>query len=356
MATHTMLVEPTKRSFGWHRAGVGRTAPIDKAVERQRDLGRPHRVSLETAELSAQSLSGVARANNEDRARRLLEQRLEHVYHRDFDEPNAEARFLAPMPAGSHRASASPRHLTGLSAYVADPCGDATLLRPEEETYLFLKMNYLKYRASKLRDALVPSLASQLELAEIERFLVEALAVKHHIVRSNVGLVVSIAKKQARPDRNVFELESEGYLSLMLAVEKFDASRGFKFSTYATCAIARNLARATGQQIGRRRRFVTGHQELLEAAAAPRNDEHGHDDGRNSNQQEAVCTMLGRLSDRERGIIVGRFGLDGASEKTFRQLGEELGITKERVRQIESRAREKLRKLALEQGLDPTAA
>ena len=53
--------------------------------------------------------------------------------------------------------------------------------------------------------------------------------------------------------------------------------------------------------------------------------------------------MLDRLSDRERGIIVSRFGLEGAREKTLSQLGEELGITRQRVRQIESRAREKLR-------------
>jgi RNA polymerase primary sigma factor len=56
--------------------------------------------------------------------------------------------------------------------------------------------------------------------------------------------------------------------------------------------------------------------------------------------------MLGRLNDRERTIIVSRYGLEGASEKTLDQLGSELGVTGERVRQIEARARDKLRKLA----------
>ena len=62
--------------------------------------------------------------------------------------------------------------------------------------------------------------------------------------------------------------------------------------------------------------------------------------------------MLGRLDDRERRIIVSRYGINGASEQTLEQLGRELGITKERVRQIESRAQEKLRKIALEEKLD----
>ena len=63
-------------------------------------------------------------------------------------------------------------------------------------------------------------------------------------------------------------------------------------------------------------------------------------------------TMLGHLDDRERRIIISRYGLNGASEQTLEQLGRELGITKERVRQIESRAQDKLRKIANEAKLD----
>jgi RNA polymerase primary sigma factor len=68
--------------------------------------------------------------------------------------------------------------------------------------------------------------------------------------------------------------------------------------------------------------------------------------------QEAVKGMLGHLDDRERRIIISRYGLNGASEQTLEQLGRELGITKERVRQIESRAQDKLRKIANEAKLD----
>ena len=71
--------------------------------------------------------------------------------------------------------------------------------------------------------------------------------------------------------------------------------------------------------------------------------------------QEAVKGMLGRLDGREHRIIVSRYGLNGVDQLTLEQLGKELGVTKERVRQIESRALERLRKFALEQHIDPPA-
>ncbi len=127
-------------------------------------------------------------------------------------------------------------------------------------------------------------------------------------------------------------------MSLIRAVEKFDFSRGNKFSTYASWAIMKNFARTIPEENYRRDRFVTGHEEMFEAAADNRTDEHEYESAL-KRMQEAVKGMLGRLDDRERKIIISRFGLGGASEQTLEQLGRELGITKERVRQIESRAR-----------------
>ncbi len=86
-------------------------------------------------------------------------------------------------------------------------------------------------------------------------------------------------------------------------------------------------------------------------AADTRADEHEYESAL-KRMQEAVKGMLGHLDERERKIIISRFGLGGASEQTLEQLGRELGITKERVRQIESRAQDKLRKIAGEEKLD----
>jgi RNA polymerase primary sigma factor len=285
----------------------------------------------------------------------LLEHEITYVYDHRFDQPDAEATFLSPMPARAHGASLGARLPARMSPYVASLYDEMSLLRPEEEVYLFLRMNYLKYRASKLRETLDPLSARASDLDQIERLQEEARSVKNQIVRACLRLVVSITRKRPRTDRNFFELISDGNLALILAVEKFDASRGFKFSTYASCAIMRYLARTTTQEISRRCRFMTGHQDRFEAFATPSSEEQGGENGE-QNTRVAVLRMLDRLSDRERAIIVSRFGLEGAREKTLRQLGEEMGITKERVRQIETRARNKLRQLAREQGLDPTAA
>jgi RNA polymerase primary sigma factor len=355
MAAQQMFLEPRKRSIGQRRAGAERPVPPGESVEGQVDHRRRFVDLLDAAEPSGRSRSGFGQVNNEARARRLLVQKLEYVYDHGFDRPDAGARFLAPIPAGAHGAPAESRPPTGLSPYLAGLYGNATTLRPEQEASLFLKMNYLRYRASKLREALDPSSARASDLDEIERLQREAVAVKNQIVRANLRLVVSIARRRAGPDRNLFELVSEGNLALMLAVERFDASSGFRFSTYASCAIMRNLARATGLEGRQRYRFVTGNQGLFEAAADPGTDERGLERSRHGHQQ-AVWQLLGLLSDRERRIIVSRFGLEGAREQTLRQLGEELGISKERVRQLESRARRKLRELALAQGLDPAAA
>ena len=242
----------------------------------------------------------------------------------------------------------------GLPPYLASLYGDGTLLGREQEAHLFRKMNYLKHRALKLRERLDPARAKTADLDEIERLQEEALAVKNQLIRSNLRLVVSIAKKRVGPSNNFFELVSDGNMSLIRAVEKFDFSRGFKFSTYASWAIMKNFARTIPEEKSRRDRYVTGHEEMFEAAADHRTGEHEYESDHRRNQ-EAVQGMLGRLNDRERQILVSRYGIGGASEQTLEQLGRELGITKERVRQIESRAQEKLRKFAHEQRLDPPA-
>jgi RNA polymerase primary sigma factor len=249
------------------------------------------------------------------------------------------------MPAGGTRkAAAGAIAPSGMLPYLAS-LYDAPLLSREQETHLFRKMNYLKHRAGKIRESLDPARPKAADLDEIERLQAEALDVRNQIIRANLRLVVSIAKKRVGSSDNFFELVSDGNMSLIRAVEKFDYSRGSKFSTYASWAIMRNLSRTVPKEKGRRVRFITGHEEMFESVADRRSDEHEceHDYLRN---RETVQRMLGRLDGRERRVLVSRYGLGGAIGLTLEQIGEELGITKERVRQIESRAQKKLRGLA----------
>ena len=82
-------------------------------------------------------------------------------------------------------------------------------------------------------------------MGQIEKLYDESIATKNQIIRANLRLVVSIAKRYVGPTQDFFELVSDGNISLLRAVDKFDFSRGNKFSTYATWAIMKNFARTS---------------------------------------------------------------------------------------------------------------
>jgi RNA polymerase primary sigma factor len=326
--------------------------PLDDDAKAQ--IYRRSRMGVSVDVLARQygrTRSSIYRILIEMRAKRILGTKLEFIDHASFHEAKNAPEILAPLPEPADgKAPRRPKAPKGLPPYLAS-LYEVPLLDRGQEMHLFRKMNYLKFRAHELRLKVDPTRAKSSGLDEIERLQEEALAVKNQIIRANLRLVVSIAKRHVGPSNNFFELVSDGNMSLIRAVEKFDYSRGNKFSTYASWAIMKNFARTIPEENYRRDRFVTGHEEMFEAAADNRTDEHEYESAL-KRMQEAVKGMLGRLDDRERKIIISRFGLGGASEQTLEQLGRELGITKERVRQIESRAQEKLRKIASEERLD----
>jgi RNA polymerase primary sigma factor len=326
--------------------------PLDDDAKAQ--IYRRFRMGVSAEVLARQygrTRSSIYRILNEMRARRILGTKLEFIDHESFHDPDRAAEIVGPMPEPADgKAPRRPKAPKGLPPYLAS-LYEVPLLDRTQEMHLFRKMNFLKHRAHELRQQLDPNKARTADLDEIERLQEEALSVKNQIIRANLRLVVSIAKRHVGPSNNFFELVSDGNMSLIRAVEKFDFSRGNKFSTYASWAIMKNFARTIPEENYRRDRFVTGHEEMFEAAADNRTDEHEYESAL-KRMQEAVKGMLGRLDDRERKIIISRFGLGGASEQTLEQLGRELGITKERVRQIESRAQDKLRRIASEEKLD----
>ena len=300
------------------------------------------------AEQSGLSPASITRVIREARTACLLEQEVEYVPNPCFEDPGAAPEILAPMPEGPRVDRGDPP--AGLEPYLADLYLDSQLLGRDQEVHLFRKMNYLKFRASKLREAVDQGRARDSDLDAIERSLAEASAIRDRIIRANLRLVVSIARKRASPFQDLLELVSDGNLSLIRAVEKFDFSRGFKFSTYASWSIMNNYSRCSSGERNWRDRFVTGSEELFESAADHRTGELEVEVEHRSNQ-EAVRRMLGPLDARERLILVSRFGLDGAEALTLERVGQALGITRERVRQIEARAKAKIRKFAPIEGL-----
>jgi RNA polymerase sigma factor (sigma-70 family) len=295
--------------------------------------------------------SSIYRVINEMRARRILETKLEFIDNASFGDASQAELMLGPIPElADGKAPRKGKAPKGLPPYLSS-LYEVPLLTREQELHLFRKMNYLKSQAARLREQLDPLRARTSEMDEIERLQDEALAVKNQIIRANLRLVVSIAKRHVGPTNNFFELVSDGNMSLIRAVEKFDYSRGNKFSTYASWAIMKNFARTIPEENYRRDRFVTGHEEMFESTQDMRADEHEFESS-HRRMQEAINGMLEKLDERERRIITSRFGLGGAHEQTLEQLGRELGITKERVRQLESRGVDKLRKIAGEKKLD----
>ena len=129
-----------------------------------------------------------------------------------------------------------------LPQYLRRLC-ETELLSHEDEVMLFREMNLLKYHANVLRSRLEPSTVTEGELSAIEVRLTCAHAIRDHIIHANIRLVISIVKKYVTPQQSFDELFSDGILTLMQAVEKFDFDRGFRFSTYAYRSIARNAYR-----------------------------------------------------------------------------------------------------------------
>ena len=145
---------------------------------------------------------------------------------------------------------------------------------------------------------------------------------------------------------------SDGNMSLIRAVEKFDYSRGFKFSTYASWAIMKNFARSIPEEKHRRERFVTGHEEVFDSTQDNRSDEYELLQT-TERAAHAVNRLLEYLEPRERAIIRMRAGLDDhAKNMTLEEIGQQFGITKERVRQLNARAMKKLRDIVQEQHMD----
>lgn len=286
----------------------------------------------------------------EVRARRLKARPIHYIYNREFELPSADQTILA-TPAAEDVTPRTLRPPRDLPPYLQELYRQP-LLSAEQERAIFRRYNYLKFKADRLKSKIDPLAASAGLVDEAEALLAESESVKNDILRANLRLVVSIARRHVGRSPHFFETVSDGNLSLMRAVEKFDYSRGFKFSTYASWAVMRNYARTIPEQVYQSR-LVTGADEVLTNTAA-RQDAAA--DGVLDAARQLIARGLAVLTDRERDVVVRHYGLDeGSSPQTLDQIGRLFGVTKERVRQIERKAMGKLQAALGAQQAQPVA-
>ncbi len=321
--------------------------------EQRREIARECRNGISVEDLAMRfrrTKTSVYRIVMEVRAEQLLEQPIDFMDCPDFHQPDAEDVILPPPPQ-TDRKSTAVKPPPGLPPYLASLYA-IPLLTKEEEVHYFRKMNYFRFRAAELRKSLDRTQPRAREMDQIEHLLNEATEIKNFLIRSNLRLVVSIAKRHMKPNTSFFEMVSDGNMSLIRAIEKYDFTRGFKFSTYASWAIMKNYARSIPAESVQLDRFRTGNEEIFQSSSDPRSDAF-QDERVNQKQRELILSILDHLDPREREIIVHRYGLsEGGAPLTLEQVGSRFGVTKERIRQLESRALRKMRKLAQEERLE----
>jgi len=322
--------------------------PLDEqekgAIYRSFLCGTP---APELARRFRRTRGSIYRIINEMRARQIMIRQISYVYNPQFDLPNADELILSekeqPRAEDGEKAHPAASPPPDLPPYLRS-LYEVPLLDVHRERVLFRRYNYVKYKADRLRKQIDPVRARTDQLKEVETLLLRANGIKNRIIRANLRLVVSIAKKHVGGAQSLFELISDGNLSLMRAVEKFDYARGTRFSTYGSWAIIRNFARSIPRERYQLDHFATGQDEVLDIASSLRT--YDPNEVNIGELRESLEVVLAQLTPLERSILVEHYGLDEAGEtKTLDQLGQRLGVSKERVRQIELQALRKLRNI-----------
>ncbi|MBD5168564.1 MAG: RNA polymerase sigma factor RpoD [Oscillibacter sp.] len=278
--------------------------------------------------------------------------------------------------------------------------GKVPLLTPEEEIELAQKMS-AGAAAEEQLDELGEEGFSPEDLAEMKKLIKEGEKAKQKLAEANLRLVVSIAKRYVGRGMLFLDLIQEGNLGLIKAVEKFDYTKGYKFSTYATWWIRQAITRAIADQartiripvhmvetinkvirVSRQLLQELGHdpspeeiademnmpvdkvREILKIAQEPVSletpigeEEDSHlgdfipDEGASEPSEAASFTLLkeqlvdvlSTLTPREEKVLKLRFGIEDGRTRTLEEVGKEFNVTRERIRQIEAKALRKLR-------------
>ncbi len=342
---------------------------------------------------------------------RLLTEKYEYVDHELFHLPEDEAYdkvFVEPDPVPLPDVSWYQRlmdpDLPGATdpAVLARNSGTSVLLTAAQERVLFSQFNYCRKQVCDRRDRLTQADGDAAELAPAERrvferemldWYVRADALRTQVADTNLALVLAMAKRTRMHPGDFADLISEGNMALLRAADKFDVSRGFKFSTYACRAILKAFSRQGIKLSKHRAMFPVDFDPKLERSNYQAEKAAAHEDDCADEVRRIVQDNLALLSDVERTVVAARFNVapdsalrgpapakprfslkenpalaEQASDNfqlptplrereadakpmTLEQVGKLIGVTKERVRQIQNKALDKIRQTLEEEYL-----
>jgi RNA polymerase sigma factor (sigma-70 family) len=226
------------------------------------------------------------------------------------------------------------------------------LMKAPEERTMFLRFNYSKLRLSKLQRLIKKN---GLTRKRADEFLFWHRRFEHfreYLVRTNLALVLAMAKRTRLGDVDFAEIVSEGNMALIRAVDKFNVDRGFKFSTYACRAILKAFSRTALKSSRHRTRFPVEFEPEMEKSDWTDRRRDAVEEDCIDELKAIVDRNLADLSQVEETVIRRRFNWKQEEESplTLEEVGQIIGVTKERVRQIQNKALAKIRTV-MEEGV-----
>ncbi len=281
-------------------------------------------------------------SENDHGLHKRIPDRVKYVDHPFFGEEDVEEQLF-----GRDAQTISVprwRHFSQLPDEGWHPRAARSSLTPDDQAYLFLRYNYAKRRLSNLL-AGESNGDDEVRVTEMVAWYRRVLDGRSDLVEANMALVVAMAKRTRIPNVDFEDLISEGSLALLRSIETFDLRRGFKLSTYACRSILKSFNRLATKTGRYRQRFAVEFDPDLERSDY---DERKHEIQRDNSVddlREILARNRAKLSDMELAVVMERFaiGLEGKG-RTLRDVGQLVGVTAERVRQIQQFALLKLRR------------
>lgn len=300
--------------------------------------------------------STIYRIVNKRRLRALKKIRIEFIDSAEFVEDGAQEKILAKslnLNATDITDDIIESHITPgqLSSYI-ETVKNIPALKREAEVELFRRYNFLKYLASIERAKISGAVDISKGINKVEDYLERAQRIRKVLIETNLRLAITIANRHSGRGENMADLISEGNIALMRAIEKFDYGRGFRFATYASWVIAKDFARIIPAEAMRPDR--AGQMDIDGLPGDMRRHSMPEIEAVEKAHYSLEDVIANNLTEREQYIIKNHFGLMNPASvkkdhKSLQKIGDEIGLSKERIRQIELIALQKLRQCLSDQ-------